>query len=175
MEVDDAQVSTPPPEPAPNPKANMLMPKRTAGAARLDGGRGRKRPQEQPPPPKPDAPPEVSGPAATLKSVFSSLDPSLLQQLAKSSEKPPSPPPPEEPVEDPKLSIIKNPPMELRKLLRKLRIDKDDLKTLLDIPLAIISDQNVLALIQQRNGDTDHVDHKEPVMGFLRKNIFSIF
>ena len=54
--------------------------------------------------------------------------------------------------------------MELRKMLRKLKIDKEDLKTLLDIPLPIISEQNVLALIKQKKLDTnlDHVDQKDP-------------
>ena len=66
---------------------------------------------------------------------------------------------------DPKVSIVKNPPIELRKLLRKLRIDKEDLKTLLDIPLKIISDQNVLALVQHRNQSQEHVDHKDPEYG----------
>ena len=35
-------------------------------------------------------------------------------------------------------------------MLRALRIDKTDLKTLLDIPLAILSAQNVISLVELR-------------------------
>ena len=69
------------------------------------------------------------------------------------------------PCADPKISIIKNPPLELRKMLRKIRFDMNDLKTLLDIPLTIMSEQNILALVAQNNDSTDHVDPKDPGIG----------
>ena len=153
-------------------KSNLLMPSRSA--TRLDGGRVRKRPQPVTGTSTKDTPTMDGGSTAanTLKSVLSSLSKDgllqkTLQQLSsKAVVEPPAPVVVEEVIEDPKISIVKNPPMELRKLLRKLRIDKDDLKTLLDIPLTIISDQNVLALIQQKNESSDHVDRKDPGTAF---------
>ena len=41
----------------------------------------------------------------------------------------------------------------------------NDLKTLLDIPLTIMSEQNILALVAQNNESTDHVDPKDPGIG----------
>ena len=50
-------------------------------------------------------------------------------------------------------------------MLRKIRFDMNDLKTLLDIPLTIMSEQNILALVAQNNESTDHVDPKDPGIG----------
>lgn len=50
-------------------------------------------------------------------------------------------------------------------MLRKIRFDMNDLKTLLDIPLTIMSEQNILALVAQNSESTDHVDPKDPGIG----------
>ena len=78
------------------------------------------------------------------------------------------------PPKDPKISIVKNPPLELRKMLRKIRFDMNDLKTLLDIPLAIMSEQNILALVAQNNENTDHVDPKDPGKGLKRSKPYRL-
>lgn len=115
-----------------------------------------------------ETPPMQDSPSMGLKNLLSTLNKEgLLKELSRKESLSRQPEPiktPEEVIEDPKISIIKNPPMELRKMLRKLKIDKEDLKTLLDIPLPIISEQNVLALIKQKKLDTnlDHVDQKDP-------------
>ena len=47
-------------------------------------------------------------------------------------------------------------------MLRALRMDKNDLKTLLDIPLQIISTQNVIGLVEMKNSCTAHVSKDDP-------------
>lgn len=73
---------------------------------------------------------------------------------------------------DPRQSILANPPLELRTVLRALRIDRNDLKTLLDIPLAIMSNQNVISLVELRNdGATAHMGKSDPskLINLLKK------
>lgn len=92
-----------------------------------------------------------------LKSILGGLDKDLLERLKNKNE-------PETEIEfDPKQSILSNPPQELRSVLRLLRLDVKDLKTLLDIPLPIISSQNVISLIELKHSSLNHVDRKDTI------------
>ena len=92
-----------------------------------------------------------------LKSILGGLDKDLLERLKNKNE-------PEPEIEfDPKQSILSNPPQELRSVLRLLRLDVNDLKTLLDIPLPIISSQNVISLIELKHSSLNHVDRKDTI------------
>ena len=106
-----------------------------------------------------------SGGGGGLKSILGGLDKDILERLKNKTE-------PEPEIEiDPKQSILSNPPQELRSVLRLLRLDVNDLKTLLDIPLPIISSQNVISLIELKHSSLNHVDRKDTIklVELLRK------
>ena len=90
-----------------------------------------------------------------LAGLLAGLDRSTIDQLKRKTV------PLEDIQEDPKTSLIQNPPIELRQMLRHLRIDKSDLKTLLDIPLAIISAQNVIGLVELKNSSISHMNKQD--------------
>merc|ERR1739838_141024 len=102
----------------------------------------------------------------SLASILGALDRNALEKLKN------KPTEDDEVIEDPKQSILANPPLELRTILRTLKIDKNDLQTLLDIPLAIMSAQNVISLVELRNdGSTHHLSKNDPnkLISLLKK------
>ena len=147
-----------------NPNTNLLMPTRRKR-------RGQNSVAQTPSNQSPVKALPVTGVSSStsggggLKSILGGLDKDLLERLKNKNE-------PEPEIEfDPKQSILSNPPQELRSVLRLLRLDVNDLKTLLDIPLPIISSQNVISLIELKHSSLNHVDRKDTIklVELLRK------
>lgn len=68
----------------------------------------------------------------------------------------------EEPEMNPIASLSANPPQEIRKILRNLKLGKSDLDLLLNIPLKVMTEHNVYALIDEKHHDREHVNKKDP-------------
>ena len=68
----------------------------------------------------------------------------------------------EEPEMNPIASLTANPPQEIRKILRNLKLGKSDLDLLLNIPLKVMTEHNVYALVDEKHHDREHVNKKDP-------------